>query len=141
MVMNSCPTPRKDGRPCQARVGRSGFCLSHDPALSEKRKAAQAQGGRNKSRVMRAQKLLLPDLVALDEVLSQVIAGVYRGGLSHAQGSSISALVSAKCKLRELSLRIREQTELADRIKKLEEQLHGLGIKSGANGTGARRLR
>ena len=139
MVMNSCPFLKKDGTPCQAKPTRSGHCVAHDPALEQKRQQARQRGGAHKSRLLRMQQLMPPDLQTLDEVLSQAIAGVFRGNMAPAQGSSISALVSAKCKLRELSLRIMEQTELTNRIKKLEERINELGLTDSRNGRPTRK--
>lgn len=94
--------------------------MSHSPALAEKRREASARGGQNKAKVRRVQKLLPPDLQVLDSVLANAIAGVYRDDLSPAQGSAIAALAGARIRVRECALKLAEQSELRERIERLE---------------------
>jgi hypothetical protein len=139
MLVDACPIPRKDGSPCRAWPTKSGYCLAHDPALSEKREQARLKGGYGKSRVARAERLLPQELQALDDVLSTVITGVYAGNLLPSQGSSIAALASARVRLREIALKMAEQGELKERIQKLEVAINDIGLKNRTNGTAARR--
>ena len=140
MLDKGCPIPRKDGKECRGIPTTSGYCPSHDPNLGNKIREGRARGGRNKARTARAQKLLLGELETLDDVLTQAVAGVYRGTLSPAQGSSIAALASAKVRLREIALKMAEQTELKDRILRLEEQIYDIGLKNHTNGKATRRV-
>jgi hypothetical protein len=133
-VANACPVRRTDGGQCNARPTASGYCFNHDPSLAERRRQARIAGGRGKSRVARGRKLLPQDLLLLDTLLDQAVEGVYQGSLAPSQGSAIAALVGAKVRLREVSLKIVEQSELAGRIDVLEERLHEIGLTSGKNG-------
>jgi Family of unknown function (DUF5763) len=56
--MQLCSARRKNGDPCTARALADGFCFAHSPALTEKRRAAYAQGGRAKGTAQRAEKLM-----------------------------------------------------------------------------------
>jgi hypothetical protein len=141
MLADACPTPRKDGSPCQAQPTKSGYCLAHDASLAEKRQAARERGGFGKSRAARAAKLLPRDLEIMDDVLSSAISAVYRGSMSPSQGSAIAALAGARVRLREIALRLAEQVELADRISRLEEHIHEMGFTSGTNRKASGRLR
>jgi hypothetical protein len=137
MVAPTCPTPRKDGGQCTARPNQSGFCYVHDPALDEKRRQAWRKGGKGKSLLIRAQKLIPPNLQVLDTLLDRVVADVYRGSLAPSQGTAIASLVGAKVRIREISLKLREQTELAERLERLEEKIEELGNPSHSNGKGS----
>jgi hypothetical protein len=142
MVENSsrCQQLRRDGHRCQGPARPSGFCFAHDPALREERKAASARGGQNKSKAVRAQKLLPNDLQALDKVLAQAIDGVYAGHLLPNRGSAIAALAGARVRVREIGLKLAEQSELLDRISRLEERINEIGFTARTNGTGSRGL-
>lgn len=111
--------------------------MTHDPALAGKRREARLKGGKGKSRMVRAQKLIPEDLLVLDSLLDRVVADVYRGALAPAQGTAIAALLGAKVRIRDLGLRVREQTELTERLSKLEERIEELGIKAHSNGKAA----
>jgi hypothetical protein len=137
MVGNACPIARKDGSPCGGTPTKSGYCLAHDPALAEKRTAARRKGGKGKSRLVRAQKLIPEDLQAMDRVLSRCVADVYRGIIAPAQGTAIASMVGARVRIREIALKMREQTELTERIEKLEEQIVKSGISTPKNGKGS----
>jgi hypothetical protein len=139
MVGNACPVIRRDGQPCQGAPGPSGRCWAHDPGIEERRREARKKGGEGKSRKVRAQKFLPRDLEILDGVLDQAIARTYQGGITPSQGSAIAALAGAKVRLREISLKLAEQTEFKERIQKLEERLNDINLKANRNGTGSRR--
>jgi hypothetical protein len=136
MDANGCPTPRKDGGQCRARPTKSGYCLTHDPDLAGQRAASRQRGGKGKSRMARAQKLIPEDLQVLDTLLDQVVAGIYQGGLVPAQGSAIAAVIGAKVRIREISLKIMEQTELTARVERLEAQSVEFRAANPKNGKG-----
>jgi hypothetical protein len=139
MVADSCLKRRKDGGLCQARPTTSGFCPSHDPALSGKIREARARGGRGKSTRARAARLLPADLQLLDRVIDRAIDDLYSGSISPGQGSALSALVGSKIRLREVSLKLAEQSELRSRISHLEEKIVEFGLKNHTNGKATRR--
>ena len=53
-VTQRCVSTRRDGAPCTAQAGASGYCIGHDPGAVE----ARRKGGHATSRVERAGKLL-----------------------------------------------------------------------------------
>jgi hypothetical protein len=140
MVDNTCSARRKDGEPCRGRPTRSGRCPSHDASLADRVKEARRAGGHGKSRSARAAKLLPDDLQVLDRILDEAIQSILDGALLPAQGGSVASLVNAKVKLREIALKIAEQTTLTERVSRLEEMFNDPKRPYIPNGTG-RRLR
>jgi hypothetical protein len=140
MVTDACPIPNRDGSVCRAKPTASGICFSHDPGRAEQRRRSRINGGFGKSRKARAQKLLPEDLQALDAVLSGAITGVFEGSLLPGQGSAIAALAGARVRVREIALKLAEQTELMDRISRLEEKLDEFNVARGRNGKGSRHV-
>jgi hypothetical protein len=139
MVENACPIIRRDGQPCCAKPGPSGVCWAHDPATAEVRQEARRKGGQGKAKAARAQKLLPPDLQALDVVLDQAINGlVYRGTISPGQGSALAALAGARVRLREVALKLAQEVELREKVSALEERINELGLTPRTNGKAAR---
>jgi hypothetical protein len=96
----ACTATRKDGQPCQTPVvADSCWCFAHNPDLAAKRTAARRQGGRNKSRVNRVQRLvpasLKPTIGALFEALDEVHAGT----LDPRSAGAMAALAGAIARL------------------------------------------
>lgn len=116
-----CQGMRADGSPCRARAlpGRS-YCWAHDPALREKRRAANSQGGRNKRTTARITKLmpesLKPTLGALFAALDEVHAGT----LDAKQATAMASLAGAIGRLYEVAI-------LEERLDALEGNGHDSG--------------
>jgi len=100
-VETLCQATRKDGQPCAVKAGADGFCVFHSPAAAERRRAANAQGGRNKATPRRLERLLpaalKPVLVRLMDGLEQVHEGV----LDPRQATAMASLAGAICKMYE----------------------------------------
>jgi hypothetical protein len=83
MVMNGkeklCQAVRKDGKQCQAKSIREGYCFAHSPELADKRKEARKLGGKNKSNMKRLAKrmpnLFTSTLEKLDKAMDEVHDG------------------------------------------------------------------
>jgi hypothetical protein len=138
MVGNGCPTPRKDGAPCQARPTKNGFCLSHDPSLKGKRHQARVRGGKGKARTVRARKLLIADFELWDQLIDRAVAETYKGTLPPAVASAIASLAGAKVRFFETPIRLWEVTEGRERLDvlaaKVEEIKSGAGSRNGHRG-------
>ena len=83
-----CPATRKDGQPCTAHAGPSGFCVGHSPTAQE----ARAKGGRKRSFRERLDDRLPGRYAELTTVLRGSIAECYRGELPP---SRLSAMAQA----------------------------------------------
>jgi hypothetical protein len=139
MVQNGCPIPRKDGAACQARPTKSGYCLSHDPGLAEKRHQARVRGGRGKARTLRARKFLLAEFESWDALVDLAAAQVYQGVLASNVATAIASLAGAKVKFFETSIRLWEFGEAREKLATLEAKVEEL-LKSGAVDRNGRRL-
>lgn len=98
-----CQATRADGRPCTARALESGCCFAHDPALQERRRAAYAQGGRNKATIARAQRAMPPTLRPVLDHLYTALEEVHAGTLEPRQASALASLAGAIAKLHEVA--------------------------------------
>ena len=132
MVMNSCPTPRKDGAACQARPTRSGFCLAHDPGLEGKRGQARVKGGKGKARTVRARKLLLAEFEVWDQLIDRAAAQVYQGVLAPNVATAIASLAGAKVKFFETSIRLWEFGEAREKLHELTAKVEEMESSTGA---------
>ena len=91
-----CRAVRRAGGPCRAAVVlASGLCPAHDPARREALAAARVAGGRNKSRVARAAKLVPRELRAVLGQLMSALGEVRADTISPAQGSAMASLAAA----------------------------------------------
>ncbi len=114
----TCRATRRDGKPCGAtRVSASGYCFAHDPALNERREEGRRAGGRNKSTVARATKVLQGDREMGDvlKMLKSALAETYEGTLEARSAKALASLSNAVVRLHETGV-------LELRIKALEQQ-------------------
>jgi hypothetical protein len=103
----------KGDRRCLSFAGRSGYCFNHDPAIDkERRREAKANGGRNTSRLARAQKLLPPRLRTVFDRLDSAMVEVVEGTLSPVRASALAALASA-------SVRVLQAGEFEEELRRL----------------------
>ena len=109
-----CPAVRKDGQRCRATPTGDGFCLAHSPALADKRRAAYARGGRNKSRRSRLAKLMPARLLPVFDVLQNALREVHDGCLDPRRAQAMASLAGAM-------VRVLTSGEMEDRMLKLEE--------------------
>jgi hypothetical protein len=135
MLGNGCPSRRRDGAACQATPTKSGYCLSHDPSLEEKRRQARVRGGKGKARTARARKLLMAEFESWDALLDRAAAQVYQGVLAPNVATAIASLAGAKVKLFETSIRLWESTETREKLDaltgKVEQLQSGAGSRNG----------
>ena len=108
-----CRARAKDGRPCRAAARASGLCWRHDPALLQKRKAAERLGGRRRAYV----KGESPVVLTIEDVRTGLCEVV---GRLQAQDNTVAvarALIAAYGELRSTL----EVGELERRLAALEE--------------------
>ena len=111
-----CTATRKDGQGCRATPTRDGLCLAHSPALADKRRAAYARGGRNKSRRVRLAKLVPPRLVPIFDVLEGALREVHNGRLDPPRAQAMASLAGGM-------VRVMTAGEVEGRFRKLEEKV------------------
>jgi hypothetical protein len=114
--MDTCGASRRDGSPCTARAlpGRSR-CFAHDPDLAGKRRAANAEGGRNKATARRLDKLTPASLRPLLDKYIGAVDAVEAGELEPKQAAAMAALVG-------VILKFYEVAEVEARLAALEAQ-------------------
>jgi hypothetical protein len=108
-VNERCTSIRRDGLPCTARAGPSGYCIGHAPGALE----ARRKGGRKASRAERAGKLLPARLQPVVSLLEDALGEVHRGELEPRAASAMASLAGAL-------VRIITAGELEERLRALE---------------------
>jgi len=114
-----CQAITKGGMRCRGQARASGFCFSHDPALSQARRTGAATGGRNRSAEARLGRLVPSPLrLAVHKALTAVDE-VHDGTLEPRQATAMASLISA-------AGRVYEVAELEQRLEALEQHVaHG----------------
>ncbi len=116
--MTTCKATRADGQPCTVQALADGYCFAHSPDTEQKRRAAQAEGGRNRSNAARAQRLLPRDLRPVLALLVKAMKQVHEGQLEPQRLSAMSAAAGAISRLYGV-------VELQQRVEDLEAE-HGI---------------
>lgn len=145
--MSPCPTKKADGTPCRSRPrkGRT-YCWFHDPASTEARAAAQANGGtESRSRVGPAKTLgkEAPEVELTGEqevlsVLTETINQVRQGKMAPNVGQVVGQLCGVGLKAMKQDEQDRKLSELDERTRPLvgltTEQLLEI-VRAGRGGT------
>jgi hypothetical protein len=111
--MVTCRATRRDGRPCTAAAGESGYCFGHDPGRAEAHKRGRSAGGQGRSTVRRALRILPGDMRGLLHALSQAFEETHDGEMEPRIAQALASLSSAV-------VRVYSAGELALRVKALE---------------------
>jgi hypothetical protein len=109
-----CPAVRRDGTPCSAMAGSSGFCVGHDAGAQE----ARRKGGQSTSRAARAQRLLPARLRPVADRLEQALRQVHDGELDPRLATAMASLAGAL-------VRVLTSGEMEERLRALEAQVKG----------------
>jgi len=116
----TCSGTKQDQSKCQAAaIPGSEFCFFHDPSKAEKRKEAQAEGGRqNRIKTLEAST---PDVKVGDSgdaiaLISQTINQVRKGQIDPRVANSIGFLAN-------ILIKAVERDKLETRIERLEALL------------------
>ena len=114
-MADRCNATRRDGTPCMAHVGVSGYCFYHDPAFAEKRAQGRRLGGYASSNMARFQKKAPKEMRDVLDQLLQALEETYGGQLEPRVATAMATLCGA-------IVRIYELGELAVRVQALEER-------------------
>ena len=109
-----CPAVRRDGTPCSAMAGSSGFCVGHNPGAQE----ARRKGGQSTSRAARAQRLLPARLRPVADRLEQALRQGHDGELDPRLATAMASLAGAL-------VRVLTSGEMEERLRALEAQVKG----------------
>ena len=110
-IAQHCVSARRDGAPCTAQAGTSGYCIGHDPGALE----ARRKGGHATSRAERAGKLLPARLQPVVALLEDALGEVHRGELDPRAASAMASLAGAL-------VRTVTAGELEERLRALEDR-------------------
>ena len=110
-VTQRCTSTRRDGLPCTAQAGTSGYCIGHDPGALE----ARRKGGHATSRAERAGKLLPARLQPMVSLLEDALGEVHRGELDPHAASAMASLAG-------VLVRTITAGELEERLRTLEDR-------------------
>jgi hypothetical protein len=110
-VTQRCTSTRRDGLPCTAQAGTSGYCIGHDPGALD----ARRKGGHATSRAERAGKLLPARLQPMVSLLEYALGEVHRGELDPRAASAMASLAGAL-------VRAMTAGELEERLRALEDR-------------------
>ena len=110
-IAQHCVSDRRDGTPCTAQAGASGYCIGHDPGALD----ARRKGGHATSRAERAGKLLPARLQPMVSLLEDALGEVHRGELDPRAASAMASLAGAL-------VRTITAGELEERLRALEDR-------------------
>jgi hypothetical protein len=113
-----CRATRRDGQPCTMKAGEDDYCFAHSPAVAERRRAGNAQGGRNKATPRRLERLIPSSLRPTLETLFTALDEVHDGTLDPRQASAMASLAGAIGRLYETA----SLEERLEAIEKAHEQ-------------------
>jgi len=108
-IAQHCVSTRRDGAPCTAQAGASGYCIGHDPGAQE----ARRKGGHATSGTERAGELLPARLQPVVSILEGALGEVHRGELDPRAASAMASLAGAL-------VRAITAGELEERLRALE---------------------
>ena len=111
-----CKSKNANGEPCRGFAGPEGLCFAHSPALDSKHAEARIKGGRNRSNIVRAQKLMPAHLVPVFAMMEEVLADVYHDRMTDYKKAQTLALVARAL------VAIFTAGELEERVRTLEEK-------------------
>ena len=110
-VTQRCTSLRRNGSPCTAQAGTSGYCIGHDPGALD----ARRKGGHAASRAERAGKLLPARLQPMVSLLEDALGEGHRGALDPRAASAMASLAGAL-------VRAMTAGELEERLRALEDR-------------------
>ena len=119
-ISKTCSATKPDESKCNAAaIPGSEFCFFHDPSNAEKRREAQAQGGRQNR--MKTLESTVPDVKVEDcgdaiALISETINQVRKGQIDPRVANSVGFLAN-------ILIKAVEQNKLETRIEQLEELL------------------
>src|SRR5919107_2813512 len=117
--MALCSGIRADGGRCGAQAMRnSAYCIGHDPGQAEARRRRASKGGKRGGRG-RPQA----ELSDIKRRLSELADDVLEGRQDKAVAAVVSQVLNVYLRAVSVELKVREQTELIERLEALEDAL------------------
>jgi len=110
-----CKATKVNGKPCQARAIKKGFCFAHSPELADKAREARILGGKNKAKLKRLEKMMPTRLSPILETLEDTITEVRGGSLAPKTATAMATLANA-------IVRVLTAGELEQRVRDLEHR-------------------
>jgi len=110
-VTQRCTSLRRNGSPCTAKAGTTGYCIGHAPGAQD----ARRKGGHATSRAERAGKLLPARLQPVVSLLENALGEVHRGELDPHAASAMASLAG-------VLVRTITAGELEERLRTLEDR-------------------
>ena len=110
-IPQRCTSLRRNGSPCTAKAGTTGYCIGHAPGAQD----ARRKGGQATSRAERAGKLLPARLQPMVSLLEDALGEVHRGELDPRAASAMASLAGAL-------VRAMTAGELEERLRVLEDR-------------------
>ena len=119
--MTKCGFIRPDGRACRALPMKGeGWCYTHHPAQTERRRREGAKGGRRGGRGRPGGD---KELVTIKKRLRQLADDVLEGSVERSDAAVASQVLNVFLRAVSVELKVREQQELTERIEELEQAL------------------
>lgn len=116
-----CEAITTGGGRCKLEATHGSYCWSHAPETAEQRRQRGRRGGKTGGNG----RVGLSEASGIRAELKDLAAGVRSGELERAQAAVLVQIANARTRLVEVELRVREQTELMERIARLEESEKG----------------
>jgi hypothetical protein len=117
--MNVCNGIKADGGRCKAQPMRnSEYCINHDPAMAEARKARSSKGGKRGGRGRP-----LTDVGDIRKRLSDLANDTLEGNVDTRVAAVVSQVLNVLLRAVTVELQVREQQELVERLEEIEQYL------------------
>jgi hypothetical protein len=112
--VGKCPAITRSGNACKGVV-RPGdtYCVAHDPARAGERKRSASKAGRSK------QSQEVPELKAELKTLADQVR---EERITTGSAAVVNQIINTRARLIETEMKVREHTELEERIAALEER-------------------
>jgi hypothetical protein len=124
--MPRCSASKPDGSPCERIVKASQeYCFAHDPSRAEARRRAASRGGKAKA---------AGEIGQIKARLQSLADMVEEGQMLRADAAVISQIWGVYLRAISTELKVKEVTELEERLEALEA---GLEVQKGGRGYGA----
>jgi hypothetical protein len=117
--MNRCLGTKQDNSPCTVAVEPpQNYCWWHDPANAEQRKQAASRGGKRGGRGRP-----MAELHSIRDRLKALAEDVLGGRVDRGDAAVVGQLYNTLIRAVSVELKVREVTELEERLEELEVSL------------------
>src|SRR5215218_3186486 len=124
---------KPSGERCKGRaIGGSEYCVNHHPDYEDARRRRNSKGGKRGGRG-RPQA----ELTDIKQRLSDLAEDVLEGRQDKGVGAVVSQILNVYLRAVSVELKVREQTELIERLEALEASFSGAKQNKGGRRWGA----